>query len=71
MDYSNLIDALQDTREDVKFFPTVYFEGKKTNVVVNDFQNYVDGIIAVGCYYNVSALNHNCIFLENSLIINL
>jgi hypothetical protein len=57
MEYSNLIDALQHKRKDVKFFPTVYFEGQKTNVVVNDFQNYVDGIIAVsGCYYNVSAL---------------
>jgi hypothetical protein len=57
MDYSNLIDALKYKREDIKFFPTVYLEGKKTNVVVNDFQNYVDGIIAVsGCYYNVSAL---------------
>ena len=57
MDYSNLIDALKHKREDVKFFPTVYFEGKKTNVVVDEFQNYVDGIIAVsGCYYNVSAL---------------
>lgn len=57
MEYSNLVDALQHKREDVKFFPTVYFEGQKTNVVANDFQNYVDGIIAVsGCYYNVSAL---------------
>jgi hypothetical protein len=57
MEYSNLIDALKHKREDVKFFPTVYFEGKKTNVVVNDFLNYMDGIIAVsGCYYNVSAL---------------
>ena len=57
MEYSNLIDALQHKRKDVKFFPTVYFEGQKTNVVINDFQNYVDGIIAVsGCYYNVSAL---------------
>jgi hypothetical protein len=57
MGYSNLIDALKDKRKDVKFFPTVYFEGKKTNVVGNKFLNYVDGIIAVsGCYYNVSAL---------------
>lgn len=57
MEYSNLIDALQHKRKDVKFFPTVYFEGQKTDVVVNKFLNHVDGIIAVsGCYYNVSAL---------------
>jgi hypothetical protein len=57
MEYSNLLDALQHKSEEVKFFPTVYFEGKKTDVVVNEFLNYVDGIIAVsGCYYNVSAL---------------
>lgn len=57
MEYSNLIDALQHKRKDVKFFPTVYFEGQKTDVVINKFLNHVDGIIAVsGCYYNVSAL---------------
>ena len=57
MEYSNLLDALQHKSEEVKFFPTVYFEGKKTDVVVNEFLNYVDGIVAVsGCYYNVSAL---------------
>ena len=57
MEYSNLTDALQHKRKDVKFFPTVYFEGQKTDVAVNKFLNHVDGIIAVsGCYYNVSAL---------------
>jgi hypothetical protein len=57
MEYSNLVEALEYKREDVKFFPTVYFEGQKTDVVVNKFLNHVDGIIAVsGCYYNVSAL---------------
>ena len=57
MEYSNLIDALKQKREDVKFVPTVYFEGQKTDVIINEFLNYVDGIIAVsGCYYNVSAL---------------
>ena len=57
MEYSDLIDALKHKREDVKFFPTVYFEGKRTDVVMNEYLNYVDGIIAVsGCYYNVSAL---------------
>ncbi|MGH9965729.1 MAG: hypothetical protein ACRD5E_13000 [Nitrososphaeraceae archaeon] len=59
MEYSNLIEALEHKREDVKFFPTVYFEGKKTDVVVDKFLNYVDGIIAVsGCYYNVSTLEY-------------
>jgi len=57
MEYSDLIDALKHKREDVKFFPTVYFEGKRIDVVMNEYLNYVDGIIAVsGCYYNVSAL---------------
>jgi hypothetical protein len=57
MEYSNLIDALKHKREDVKFIPTVYFEGKRTDVVMNEYLDYVDGIIAVsGCYYNVSAL---------------
>ena len=57
MEYSNLIDALKHKREDVKFFPTVYFEGKRTDVVINEFLDYAEGIIAVsGCYYNVSAL---------------
>jgi hypothetical protein len=57
MEHSNLIDAIQHKREDVKFFPTMYFEGKRTNVVINEFLDYVDGIVAVsGCYYDVSAL---------------
>jgi hypothetical protein len=57
MEHSNLIDALRQKREDVKFYPTMYFEGKRTDVVINKYLNYVDGIIAVsGCYYNVSAL---------------
>jgi hypothetical protein len=57
MEYSNLVDALKHKRKDVKFFPTVYFEGVKTDVVVNKFLNYIDGVIAVsGCYYNISAL---------------
>jgi hypothetical protein len=57
MEHSNLTDALQHKKEDVKFFPTVYFEGERTDVVLNKYQNYADGIIVVsGCYYNVSAL---------------
>ncbi|HEY7695898.1 MAG TPA: hypothetical protein VH797_07355 [Nitrososphaeraceae archaeon] len=57
MEHSNLIDALQHKREDVKFYPTVYFEGERTDVFTNEYLKYVDGIIAVsGCYYNVSVL---------------
>ncbi|HZD34707.1 MAG TPA: hypothetical protein VE130_05840, partial [Nitrososphaeraceae archaeon] len=57
MEHSNLVDALKHKRKDVKFFPTIYFEGVKTDAVVNKFLNYVDGIIAAsGCYYNISAL---------------
>jgi hypothetical protein len=57
MESSDLLQALKDKRDDVKFYPTVYFEGKKSDVVVEEFLNYVDGVLAVSaCYYNVSAL---------------
>lgn len=57
MKSSDLMQALKAKREDVKFYPTIYFEGKKTNVITQEFLKYVDGVIAVsGCYYNVSAL---------------
>jgi hypothetical protein len=57
MEFSDLMQALKDKREDVKFYPTVYFEGKKTDVIVKEFLNYIDGVLAVSaCYYNVSAL---------------
>lgn len=57
MDYSNLIKALKDKDKDVKFYPTIYFEGKRTNIVANKYNDFIDGlIVASGCYYNVSTL---------------
>ena len=44
MEFSDLMQALKDKREDVKFYPTVYFEGKKTDVIVKEFLNYIDGV---------------------------
>ena len=57
MEYSKLIKALKDKDKDVKFYPTVYFEGKRNDKVFNNYGNYIDGlIVASGCYYNVSSL---------------
>jgi hypothetical protein len=57
MDYSKLIRALKDKDKDVKFYPTIYFQGKRTDKVVNKYNDYIDGlIVASGCYYNVSTL---------------
>ncbi|HEX2405659.1 MAG TPA: hypothetical protein VHJ38_00505 [Nitrososphaeraceae archaeon] len=57
MEYSKLIKALEDKDKDVKFYPTIYFQGKRTDKVVNKYNDYIDGlIVASGCYYNVSTL---------------
>jgi hypothetical protein len=57
MKYSKLIKALKDKDKDVKFYPTIYFEGKRTDKVFNKYNDFTDGfIIASGCYYNVSIL---------------
>jgi len=65
--FKNNIDFMEDTElsvelkhksEDVKFYPTVYFEGTKTGLVVKKYKNYIDGlVVASGCYYNVSILD--------------
>lgn len=65
--FKNNIDFMEDTElsvelkhksEDVKFYPTVYFEGTKTGLVVKKYNNYIDGlVVASGCYYNVSILD--------------
>ena len=65
--FKNNIDFMEDTElsvelkhksEDVKFYPTVYFEGTKTGLVVKKYKNYIDGlVVASGCYYNVSTLD--------------
>ena len=57
MEYSKLIKALEDKDKDVKFYPTIYFEGRKTDIVDTKYDDYTDGfIVASGCYYNVSTL---------------
>jgi hypothetical protein len=57
MEYSGLSEQLKDKNKDVKFYPTVYFEGRKTGIVVKKYDNFIDGlIVASGCYYNVSTL---------------
>jgi hypothetical protein len=57
MKYSKLIKALEDKDKEVKFYPTIYFEGKRTDKVANKYDNFTDGfIVASGCYYNVSTL---------------
>ncbi|MGZ5547063.1 MAG: hypothetical protein ACXWFZ_03835, partial [Nitrososphaeraceae archaeon] len=57
MKYSKLIKALEDKDKDVKFYPTIYFEGRKTDIVDRKYDDFTDGfIVASGCYYNVSTL---------------
>ena len=65
--FKNNVDFMEDTElsaelkhksENVKFYPTVYFEGTKTGLVVNKYKNFIDGlVVASGCYYNVSTLH--------------
>jgi hypothetical protein len=57
MEYSELSKLLKDKSKDVKFYPTIYFEGMKTGIVVKKYNNFIDGlVVASGCYYNVSTL---------------
>jgi hypothetical protein len=57
MEHSELSKLLKDKSKDVKFYPTIYFEGIKTGIVVKKYNNFIDGlIVASGCYYNVSTL---------------
>jgi hypothetical protein len=57
MEYSELSKSLKDKSKDVKFYPTIYFEGIKTGIVVKKYNNFIDGlVVASGCYYNVSTL---------------
>jgi hypothetical protein len=57
MEYSGLSELLKDKSKYVKFYPTVYFEGRKTGIVVKKYENFIDGlVVASGCYYNVSTL---------------
>jgi len=57
MEYSELSKLLKHKSKDVKFYPTIYFEGIKTGIVVKKYNNFIDGlVVASGCYYNVSTL---------------
>jgi hypothetical protein len=57
MEYSELSKELKHKSKDVKFYPTVYFEGTKTGIVLKKYKNFIDGlVVASGCYYNVSTL---------------
>ena len=57
MKYSKLIKALKDKDKDIKFYPTIYFEGRGTDRITTRYDDFTDGfIVASGCYYNVSLL---------------
>jgi hypothetical protein len=57
MKYSNLSKALYEKREDVQFYPVIYFEGEETNTVISEYSRFIDGIIlASSCYYNITNL---------------
>ena len=52
-----VITDFQLKEKDVKFYPTIYFEGRKTDIVATKYDDFTDGfIVASGCYYNVSTL---------------
>src|SRR5919106_1440097 len=58
--YSNFADALKSKRSDVKFYPVIYFEGLRTDVVANEYGKFIDTIVLVSAsYYNVSRLERN------------
>jgi hypothetical protein len=57
MEETELSVELRHKSESVKFYPTVYFEGTKTGLVVKKYKDFIDGlVVASGCYYNVSLL---------------
>lgn len=57
MEETELSVELRHKGENVKFYPTVYFEGTKTGLVVKKYKDFIDGlVVASGCYYNVSIL---------------
>lgn len=58
MEDTDLSAELEHKSENVKFYPTVYFEGTKTGLVVKKYNDFIDGlVVASGCYYNVSSLD--------------
>ncbi len=60
MEYSNLSKALYEKREDVQFYPVIYFEGEGTNTEISEYSRFIDGVIlASACYYNITNLEKN------------
>ena len=60
MKYSNLSKALYEKREDVQFYPVIYFEGEGTNTEISEYSKFIDGVIlASACYYNITNLEKN------------
>jgi hypothetical protein len=58
--YSNFTDALKSKKSDVKFYPVVYFEGLRNDVVASEYGKFIDTIVLVSAnYYNVSKLEGN------------
>jgi hypothetical protein len=58
--YSNLSQALEHKRKDLKFYPVVYFEGLQTDVVVKEYGKFAETIILVSAnYYDISNLEDN------------
>ena len=57
MENTMISNSLEHKSKNVKFYPTIYFEGKKTGIIVKKYNNFIDGlVVASGCYYNVSML---------------
>jgi hypothetical protein len=57
MKYSNLSKALHEKREDVQFYPVIYFEGEGTKTEISEYSKFIDGVIlASACYYNITNL---------------
>jgi hypothetical protein len=65
MEYSKLAEALKHKRGNLNFYPVIYFEGQKTDVILNKYEDFINGIILVsGCYYNVSSLEKQLIIFR-------
>jgi hypothetical protein len=57
MKFSNLSKALHEKREDVQFYPVIYFEGEGTKTEISEYSKFIDGVIlASACYYNITNL---------------
>jgi hypothetical protein len=57
MKYSHLSKALHEKREDVQFYPVIYFEGEGTKTEISAYSKFIDGVIlASACYYNITNL---------------